>query len=224
MKRRWHKGLRRERVAIRCPLRCVVGRGEAAGDLGVGGWVMGVGLNGAVSRGEWDGQVTLAEARRIKRGVRAEAARPGAKARKPRKARGKGLRGCQRLALGVGGVGAGLLALSVTHCTEAIGLLTGSHWALAGLLAVGIDAGMVVSELAELAGYKAGGKWWPTGVAGWARGYVVAAVVLSVLLNAYSFGLHAEAGMTWAAWLLGAVIPGLIYCLGRVAGGLWLSE
>ena len=44
-----------------------------------------------------------------------------------------------------------VLSLSVAHCTESVGLLTGSHWALSGLLAVGIDAGMVVSELAELA-------------------------------------------------------------------------
>lgn len=153
--------------------------------------------------------------RLIVRGV--EGLKQAKPVRKAARRKAKGLRGVQKLALGVGGVGAGLLALSVTHCTEAIGLLTGSHWALAGLLAVGIDAGMVVSELAELAGH---GK----PVAKWARGYVVAAVVLSVLLNAYSFGLHAAPGMTWAAWLLGAVIPGLIYCLGRVAGGLWLAE
>ena len=44
---------------------------------------------------------------------------------------------------------------------------------------------------------------------------------LFVLLNAYAFGLHAAPGMTWAAWLLGAVIPGLVYALGRVAGHLW---
>jgi len=128
------------------------------------------------------------------------------------------LRRARRLASAVGAVGVGVLGLSVTHCTESIGLLTGSHWALAGLLAVGIDAGMVASELAELAahGTKAGERVRP-----WARGYTVAAVLLSVLLNAYAFGLHAAPGMTWAAWLLGAVIPGLVYALGRVAGHLW---
>ena len=128
------------------------------------------------------------------------------------------MRHARRLASAVGAVGVGVLGLSVTHCTESIGLLTGSHWALAGLLAVGIDAGMVASELAELAahGTKAGERVRP-----WARGYTVAAVLLSVLLNAYAFGLHAAPGMTWAAWLLGAVIPGLVYALGRVAGHLW---
>ena len=138
--------------------------------------------------------------------------------RRARKARA-GLSGARKLALGVGAVGTGLLALSVTHCTEAISLLTGAHWAAAGLMAIGIDAGMVVCEAAELAGRGKLAKGL-----NWAQVYVVAAVLLSVLLNAYAFGLHAADGMLWASWLLGAVIPGLVYCLGRVAGGLWLSE
>jgi hypothetical protein len=144
-------------------------------------------------------------------------------ARKPRiairrRGAGKTIKHARRLACGVGAIGVGVLGLSVTHCTESIGLLTGSHWALSGLLAVGIDAGMVASELAELAshGTRAGERLRP-----WACGYTVAAVLLSVLLNAYAFGLHAAPGMTWAAWLLGAVIPGLVYALGRVAGHLW---
>jgi hypothetical protein len=150
------------------------------------------------------------------------AAKPKPRARRASKPKAapvaKTLPHARRLAAAVGSVGVGVLGLSVTHCTESIGLLTGSHWALAGLLAVGIDAGMVASELAELAahGTKAGERVRP-----WARGYTVAAVLLSVLLNAYAFGLHAAPGMTWAAWLLGAVIPGLVYALGRVAGHLW---
>jgi hypothetical protein len=130
----------------------------------------------------------------------------------------KQVRYARRLACLVGGVGVGVLGLSVTHCTESIGLLTGSHWLLSGLLAIGIDAGMVASELAELAahGTKAAEQVKP-----WARGYTVAAVVLSILLNAYAFGLHAANGMQWAAWLLGAAVPCLVYALGRVAGHLW---
>jgi hypothetical protein len=152
--------------------------------------------------------------------VNGEAKRPARKphaACKPRVAR-QAMRHARRLAAAVGAVGVGVLGLSVAHCTESIRLLTGSHRALSGLLAVGIDAGMVVSELAELAGHgtKAGERVRP-----WARGYTVAAVLLSVLLNAYAFGLHAAPGMLWAAYTLGAVIPGLVYALGRVAGHLW---
>jgi hypothetical protein len=152
--------------------------------------------------------------------VNGTAKRPARKPRpasKPRGAR-KATKHARRLACAVGAVG--VLGPSVAHCTESIGLLTGSHWALSGLLAVGIDAGMVVSELAELAshGTRAGERVRP-----WACGYTVAAVLLSVLLNAYAFGLHAAPGMVWAAWPLGACIPGLIYALGRVAGHLWAA-
>src|SRR4051812_14752230 len=117
-------------------------------------------------------------------------ARKPAAASNPRGGR-KAMRHARRLACAVGSVGVGVLGLSVVHCTESIGLLTGSHWALSGLLAVGIDAGMVVSELAELAshGTKAGER-----VRQWAWGDTIAAVLLSVLLNAYAFGLHATPG------------------------------
>src|SRR5262249_57394167 len=142
--------------------------------------------------------------------ARGTAQRPARKPKVPSKPRGarKAMKHARRLACAVGAVGVGVLGLSVVHCTESIGLLTGSHWALSGLLAIGIDAGMVASELAELAshGTTAGERVRP-----WARGYTVAAVLLSVLLNAYAFGLHAAPGMTWAALLLGAVIPRLAY-------------
>jgi hypothetical protein len=143
------------------------------------------------------------------------AKRTKAAAKRTRRSGRKAMRYARGLAVGVG-----VLGLSVVHCTESIELLTGSHWALAGLLAVGIDAGMVASELAEVAshGTRSQGKVRP-----WAVGYTLAAVLLSVLLNAYAFGLHAHSGMVWAAWLLGAVIPGLVYALGRVSGHLWLS-
>jgi hypothetical protein len=115
---------------------------------------------------------------------------------KPRAARRKPLPHARRLACAVGAVRVGVLGLSVTHCTESIGLLTGSHWALSGLLAVGIDAGMVASELAELAshGTKAGEHVRP-----WACGNTMGAVLLSVLLNAYAYGLHAAPGQAGRA-------------------------
>src|SRR5580700_8062456 len=108
------------------------------------------------------------------------AKRPAKKPKTTKKQHRKGMKHARRLACTVGAVGVGVLGLSVVHCTESIGLLTGSHWALAGLLAIGIDAGMVTSELAELAshGTKAGERVRP-----WARGYTVAAVLLSILLN-----------------------------------------
>jgi hypothetical protein len=142
-----------------------------------------------------------------------------AKPRKARKAKGLQLR--HKAALLAGGTAGSLLALSVTHCTEAIGILTGSHWCLSGLLAVGIDAGMVASELADLVAH---GTSTERDVRRWANAYIVVAIALSVVLNAYAFTLHAPVGMQWAAVLLGCVIPGLIYAAGRYAGRLWLAE
>src|ERR1700722_4222782 len=82
----------------------------------------------------------------------------------------------------------GVHPLSVARCTESIGLLRGSRWALSGWLAMGIDAGMVTSELAKLAahGAKASERTRP-----WARGYTVATSLLSILLNTEPIGLHA---------------------------------
>jgi hypothetical protein len=124
----------------------------------------------------------------------------------------------RRLAVATGGVATGVLALSVTHCTTAIGAMTGSHWLLAGLLAVGIDAGMVVSEVAEVTahGTSADGTVRP-----WARGYTLAAVLLSMGLNSYAFSQHASGALVWAAAALGIIVPGLVYGLGRVAAYLW---
>jgi hypothetical protein len=92
----------------------------------------------------------------------------------------KGMKHARRLACAVRAVGVGVLGLSVAQCTESIGVLTGAHWALSGLLAIGIDAGMVASELAEIAshGTKAGERVRP-----WTFGYTMAAVLLSVLLR-----------------------------------------
>src|SRR5205085_10744953 len=70
----------------------------------------------------------------------------------------------RRVAGAIGGIGVSVLALSVVHCTEGITLLTGSPWYLSALLAIGIDAGMVGCELAELIGESQ-----ERALRGWAR-------------------------------------------------------
>src|SRR4051794_16040732 len=137
--------------------------------------------------------------------------------RKPRSSR-RTMRAAKRLAAVCGSVATGVLALSVVHCTQAIASLTGSHWCLACLLAIGIDAGMVVSEVAEVASHGTSAE---ATVRPWARGYTVAAVLLSMGLNAYAFAGHATGALVFAAVALGIIIPGLVYGLGRVAAHLW---
>jgi hypothetical protein len=58
--------------------------------------------------------------------------------------------GWRRMACAAGGVGVFLLALSLWHCSAAIASLTGAAVLLSVLLAVGIDCGLVVSELAAV--------------------------------------------------------------------------
>jgi len=159
--------------------------------------------NGIMNRMEVTTQPAKSRAKRSKK-----ASAPRRAARKFRWTASK------RIACAVGSVGCSLLILSVHHCTEAITLLTGSHWFLAALLAIGIDAGMVASELAELFTHDHKAKRWSSI-------YVGAAVVLSMVLNAYAFSLHAAPGMAWASMILGIVIPALVYCTGKIAGNLW---
>lgn len=144
----------------------------------------------------------------IRKAPKARAAQP-TKAEKESASRTKQLR--QQVAYGVGGVGVGVLTLSVFHCTEAITMLTGSHWALAGLLAIGIDAGMVMTELAELLAHDKHTKYW-------SRAYIALSVAMSMGLNAYAFSQHAT--VPWAGGALGVIIPALVLILGRVAGHL----
>jgi hypothetical protein len=136
--------------------------------------------------------------------------------RKPRGKPRRGLRHARRLAVAVGAVGVGVLGLSVLHCTTAISDLTGSHWLPSALLALGIDAGMVLSEVAEVTAHGSSAE---TTVRPWARGYTLTAVLLSMGLNAWAFSQ--QSGMVWAAAALGVLIPGLVYGLGRVAAYLW---
>jgi hypothetical protein len=147
--------------------------------------------------------------------------RPARKAKgepKPRSSQRRTMRAAKRLAAVCGSVATGVLALSVVHCTQAISSLTGSHWLLSALLAIGIDAGMVASAVAEVASHGTSAEQT---VGRWARGYTLAAIVLSMLLNGYAFGQHATGAVTYAAAALGLIIPALVYGLGRLAAHLW---
>lgn len=59
-------------------------------------------------------------------------------------------RGWRRLAYCGAGVTLSMLLLSVQHCAWSISRLTGEHVGLAALMALAIDAGLVVCELATV--------------------------------------------------------------------------
>jgi hypothetical protein len=120
----------------------------------------------------------------------------------------------QRLALAVGGVGCFVLLLSVWECTLALNSLTGLPLPLAGLLAVGIDFGMVVSELASVVSQQ------EQKARLWAERYVGLAVALSVVLNSVAAASHTTGWMVVVALAVGGVVPVLVYIAGRTAGSL----
>lgn len=140
--------------------------------------------------------------------------------RSPRHKPAKRLTTHQRTALVVGSVAAGLVFLSVYHLTCAVSTLTGSPLVLAVLLAVGIDLGLVASEVAEMVAGE------DRAVRGWSKVYMLMATVMSMVLNAYEFAAHAP--QNWFSQTLsvgfGLVLPVMIFVLARQAGGLWSKK
>jgi hypothetical protein len=124
----------------------------------------------------------------------------------------------RKLALAVGGVGTFVLLLSVWDCTAALHDLTGLPYVLAALLAVGIDLGMVVSEMAAVISEK--GK----DAHRWAERYVRLAVGLSVLLNGAAAAGHARGWLVAVAVPVGGVVPAFVYIAGRTAGSLYTGK
>lgn len=143
-----------------------------------------------------------------------------AKAKQPKRTTTKkGLAARQRTAILLASVAAGLVFLSVYHLTCAVSTLTGSPLVLAVLLAVGIDLGLVASEVAEMIADDKPVKQW-------SKVYMGMATVMSMALNAYEFAAHAPDG--WLSQGLsvcfGLALPVMIFVLARQAGGLWAKK
>jgi hypothetical protein len=140
-----------------------------------------------------------------------------AKTTKPKSKRttkGSGAR--RKTAVVLASVAAGLVFLSVYHLTCAVSTLTGSPLLLAVLLAVGIDLGLVASEVAEMVAAEAT-------VQKWSRCYMLMATAMSMVLNSYEFAAHAP--QHWFSQSLsigfGLILPPMVFVLARQAGGLW---
>jgi hypothetical protein len=124
----------------------------------------------------------------------------------------------RKLALAVGGVGAFVLFLSVWECTTALNSLTGMPYLLAGLLAIGIDLGMVVSEMAAVVASKDQDAHL------WAERYIGLSVGLSVVLNAAAAASHTSGLWIGAAIAVGGLIPVFVFVAGRTAGALYTGK
>ncbi len=138
---------------------------------------------------------------------------------KPRPA--KASRTQHAAAIAVAGVTAVLMGLSLAHLAHGIGMVSGSSSWEAWSMAIGIDLGFVASELAPLCAATAKAR---AVVAAYARPTVVGTVAISAALNATAFGTQAVGWWQIPAIALGLVVPGLIFCLSRIAFGLAASK
>lgn len=123
----------------------------------------------------------------------------------------------RKIAVGVGCVGVAVLALSVVHCTEAIQALTHSGLILSVLLGLGIDAGLVMCELAAIISTHD----TKPACRRWATCYILLSVLLSCLLNGWASGHQVESEMRVVAYGVGGLVPILVFVLAQVAGLLW---
>jgi hypothetical protein len=91
-------------------------------------------------------------------------------------------------------------------------------YVLAALLAVGIDLGMVATEMAVIVTPK------DSDAHKWGERYIGLAVGLSVLLNAAAATGHASGWMVVLAAPVGGVVPVFVYLAGRVSGALYTGK
>lgn len=122
-------------------------------------------------------------------------------------------------AIGTAAVTIVLVALSLTHLTHGIGLVTGADFWERGAMAVGIDLGFVALEMSQLCAATEAVR---RSVARYAAPAIVATLAISAGLNALAFASQAPAGSfaMFAAAGLGVLVPAMIYALSRITFAL----
>lgn len=110
--------------------------------------------------------------------------------------------------------GLALLTLSLVDCTQAIRHLTGLHWCLAALMAVGIDAGLVACESADMVACD------DVRLRRWAYAGMGACMCASVILNCVGVWMNAPTESRILATVFAGMIPCVVFIMGRITGGL----
>jgi hypothetical protein len=117
------------------------------------------------------------------------------------------------VAVGAVGVGGLLLVLSLQHLAHGVMAITGCQWVEALFLAIGIDAGLVVTECAAIVANPAAARSIRFYV--WAM--ISSTLALSAGLNAWAFAQHSEGLMALASCAFGFFIPLMVFGLSKVA-------
>jgi hypothetical protein len=118
----------------------------------------------------------------------------------------------------VGGVAviAALLSLSLLHLADGIRLVTRCSWFEAVLLAVGVDAGLVITEAALLVASATQLK----AIKVYAMGMIGGTLIVSAALNSLAFAHEATGWMLYASIGFGIFIPTAVFVLTKIVAGL----
>lgn len=121
-------------------------------------------------------------------------------------------------AAGIGLVAATLTGLSLKHLAHGVEITTGDGVVESVAMAIGIDLGMIGSELAMLTnpGNKAIMKW--------TNPFVWGSLLMSAGMNSFAFAEHSTSAPGVAlSILMGFAIPAGIFCLMRVGAAQYLG-
>jgi len=120
----------------------------------------------------------------------------------------------------VGAVALTLTGLSLTHLAHGIEIVTAAPSWEAWSMAVGIDCGFVVLEVARLAVTEKLARE----IQKYAAPTIIGTLIGSALLNAFAFGAAASGYIVVPAVALGLAIPAMIYSLTTVATKMYLGR
>lgn len=130
--------------------------------------------------------------------------------------------GQQALAAGSAGtVALVLTALSLTHLSHGIEMVTHAPTWESWAMAFGVDAGFVTIELAMLCPMSDRTLKAIKSYAAWAIG---GTLVGSAALNALAFGAQAEGYMLYPAVAFGLAVPALIYAMTKIGATIWMGR
>lgn len=114
------------------------------------------------------------------------------------------------------GVALVLTGLSLSHLAHGIEIVTHSPSWEAWAMAIGVDLGFIVVEVAKITVDDKTGREIKT----YANATIVGTMVGSAILNAFAFGSASEGLMVAPAVTLGLAIPGMLYSLTKIIAKL----
>lgn len=123
-------------------------------------------------------------------------------------------------ATAIGAIGLVLTALSLSHLSHGVTIVTGVPAWEAWAMAIGIDLSFVALECAQL---TAATETVRKAVARYARPSIIGTLAGSAAMNAFAFGHGATGWWIVPAVTLGLAIPALIYVLTRIAVAMWIN-